>query len=69
MSTTLTPTAVIAPRPHRAPPIVHLPAWRVDAPPERLDDGALVKVAAGAARSLPTLAFDAVMGFADHPDR
>jgi L-asparagine oxygenase len=69
MSTTLTSAAVVARLPHRMPPIVRVPAWRVEAPAERLDDGALVSVAARAARSLPTVAFDAVMGFADHPDR
>ena len=54
---------------HRSAPVSVTPGWDVPTPAVDLDDVELVAAAARAARTLPAEAFDAVVGFADRPDR
>ena len=54
---------------HRTAPVVTTPSWTVPVPGVALDDEGLVAAAAAAARTLPREAFDAVVGFANRPDR
>jgi L-asparagine oxygenase len=67
--TTNAQTVVAASGTHRVPPVVPTAAWDVAPPPVPLEDERFVQHAARAARHLPPDTFDAVVGFADRPDR